>query len=122
MCVEHVHGDRNVQHLIDERALALDGKRLRGSQREETNALHVVILVGVRVRQVWGQHAVQDGDERRAAIAVLEACLPEGMVISADASLLHAPAVQNMAKKGSNVSYSWRLSLFHRWILGTRAF
>lgn len=72
---------------------------MRGSQREEADALHVVILVGVRVRQVWKQHAVQGGDERGAAIAVLGACLPEGTVISADTGLLHAPAVQNMAKR-----------------------
>jgi len=109
-----VRGDRAAQHLIhDERTLALDGKRMRGSQREESDALHVVILCGDARAPGVGQHAVQDGDERGAAIAMLEVCLPEGAVISADAALLHTPAVQNRAKKGSDVSYSWRLSLFH---------
>ncbi len=86
--------------LLAERDLALSGKCLRGSTREATDALQVATRVGVTEGQVWMQCAVPDGDEAvAAALALPEAFLLEGKVISADAGLVCLTFVQNAVEK-----------------------
>jgi hypothetical protein len=97
--------------LSAERDLALDGKWLRGSKRDATDALRVVTRAGVTAGQVWAQRAVPDGDEWAAALALLEAFPLEGKVISADAGLLRPPFVQKVVeKKGGTLGSSSPIS------------
>lgn len=92
--------------LVAEKDLALDGKSLRGSKRAgKADALQVVTLAGVILRQVWEQKVVEAGDEMGAAIALLEEFSVEGKVISADAGILKAPFVQKVVeKKGATLA------------------
>lgn len=86
--------------LVEEKDMAIDGKRLRGSKRVgEAEALQVISLAGVTLRQVWEQEQVEAGDEMAAAIALLEKFPLENKVISADAGLLKAPFVQKVVEK-----------------------
>jgi hypothetical protein len=87
-----------------ESELALDGKWLRGSKRESEEALQVITLAGVKLRQVWEQKKVKKGDELEAAIALLEEFPLEGKVISADAGLLRTPFVQTVVEKKGAIS------------------
>jgi len=73
---------------------------LRGSQREASRAWQVITRVGVTLRQVWEQKAVEAGDEMGAMIALLEDLPLEGQVIRADVGLLRAPLVQEGVEKG----------------------
>ncbi len=81
-----------------ESELALDGKWLRGSKRESEEALQVITLAGVKLRQC-GSKKVKEGDELEAAIAFFEEFPLEGKVISADAGLLRTPFVQTVVEK-----------------------
>jgi transposase len=103
-----------VESISDEtvrRRSGPDGKWLRGSKRDATDALRVVTLAGVTAGQVWAQRAVPDGDELAAALALLEAFPLEGKVISADAGLLRPPFVQNaVEKKGVTLGSSSPIS------------
>ncbi|MGB9774853.1 MAG: transposase family protein [Bacteroidota bacterium] len=92
--------------LVAEKDLALDGKSLRGSKRAgKADALQVVTLAGVILRQVWEQKVVEAGDEMATAIALLEEFSVEGKVISADAGILKAPFVQKVVeKKGATLA------------------
>lgn len=101
--------ERALQELaLEEKDMAIDGKRLRGSKRVgEAEALQVISLAGVALRQVWEQKAVEGGDELATAIALLEEFSLVNKVISADicmnalAGLAHNGAVRFNASVGA---------------------
>lgn len=69
--------------------LALDGKSLRGTRRSgaaSKAAVHTVGLYNVSARFMWQQQAVVGkGQERKAALALIEPLALHGSVVSADA-------------------------------------
>lgn len=69
--------------------LALDGKSLRGTRRSgeaSKAAIHTVGLYNVSARFMWQQQAVVGkGQERKAALALIEPLALHGSVVSADA-------------------------------------
>ena len=84
---------------IEEEALSVDGKVLRGSQREGERALEVLAAVGQRIGQVWGQRVVEGGEEE-AVLALLRALPLEGKVVTLDAGLMERPVVKAIGEKG----------------------
>lgn len=74
--------------------VALDGKSLRGTRRsgeQVKSALHTVGLYNVTDAYMWKQQTVTGkGQERKAALALLEPLNLQGRVVSADA--LHTQA------------------------------
>jgi len=91
-----------------ERDLAIDGTRRRRSTRDATDALRVATLAGVTMGQVRAHRAVPDGDERAAALALLEAFPLAGAVISADAGPLRPLFVQKVVENKGAPSGSSR--------------
>ena len=83
----------------EEEALSVDGKVLRGSQREGERALEVLAAVGQRMGQVWGQRVVEEGEEA-AVLALLRALPLEGKVVTLDAGLMERPVVKAIGEKG----------------------
>lgn len=82
----------------------MDGKTLRGSKRVGEDALRVVTMAGLRLRQVMAQEEVKGGDELAAALHLLEVEDLEGKVVSADAGLMKAPFVQRVVEKKGGIS------------------
>jgi hypothetical protein len=87
---------------IEEEALSVDGKVLRGSQREGERALEVLAAVGQRIGQVWGQRVVEEGEEA-AVVALLRALPLEGKVVTLDAGLMERPVVKAIGEKGGTI-------------------
>jgi hypothetical protein len=83
---------------------SVDGKVLRGSQRQVETALQVVTAAGHSCRTVLGQQTVSNGDPVAAAVALLSGLALEGKLVSMDAGLLHRATVQVIEEKGGPIS------------------
>jgi hypothetical protein len=83
---------------------SIDGKVLRGSKRALDPALQVVTAAGHRMRDVWGQQAVEAGDQVEAAIALLYEMPLAERIVSLDAGLLQRPVIAVIEEKGGPTS------------------
>lgn len=83
---------------------SVDGKVLRGSQRQVEAALQVVTAAGHSCRTVLAQQTVSDGDPVAAAVALLSGMTLAGKLVSMDAGLLHRATVQVIEEKGGPIS------------------
>ncbi len=82
-------------------ALALDGKTLRGSRRDQAPALHIVAAVSHRLRQVMAQQGVPEGSSELAiALALLKGLEIEGKVVTLDAGLAQKEICKAIVEKG----------------------
>lgn len=81
-------------------SLSLDEKVLRGSKREGEKALQVITAFAQRLGRVLEQVEVPEGDQTKAALALLEGLPLEGKVVTMDAGLLERPVVKAIVEKG----------------------
>ena len=88
-----------VEGVEEEEALSVDGKVLRGSRRGGGRALEVLVAMGQRMGQVWGQRVVEGGEEA-AVLALLRALPLEGKAVTLDAGPMERPVVKAIGEKG----------------------
>jgi len=86
----------------DDQRVSIDGKALRGSRRHHEGALHVVEVVGQRVKLVLGERESAQSEDLAAALALLEQLPLEGRVVTTDAGLLHREFAQAVLKRGGD--------------------
>jgi len=84
-------------------SLSLDEKVLRGSKREGEQALQVITAFAQRLGRVLEQVEVPEGDQTKAALALLEGVPLEGKVVTMDAGLLERPVVKTIVEKGGPI-------------------
>lgn len=89
---------------VEEEAVSVDGKHLRGSKRRGEAALQVVAMAGQGRGQVIAQRLVPRGDEGAGAVALLSEVPLAGRLVSLDAGLMERSVVKKVVEKGGTTS------------------
>lgn len=95
-------GEETLQRLgkADLVALAVDGKTLRGSRREELPALHLLNALGHEIQVVLGQVEVESHtNEIKRVMPLLADLALEGRVVTMDALLTQREIAQAVVQK-----------------------
>jgi len=79
--------------------ISVDGKSLRGSQRE-LPALGVVVAVGQEIRVALGQEEIKGENAIEAALRLIQGLLLEGRVVTLDAGLNQREIAHAIVEKG----------------------
>ena len=83
--------------------VALDGKRLRGSQHDTSPGIHMLHAFSTRLQAVVGSLAVPpDSGEMIEAIELIKTLPLEGAVVTADAAFTYKPIVEAIRERGAN--------------------
>jgi DDE_Tnp_1-associated len=86
-------------------ALAIDGKTLRGSQRQGALDVHLVSVLSHRLGLTLYQQAVSDKTNEIGALPeVLSALVLEGRIVTADAMLCQQKIAQQIVERGGTTS------------------
>lgn len=86
-------------------ALAIDGKTLRGSQKQGALDVHLVSVLSHRLGLTLYQQAVSDKTNEIGALPeVLEALVLEGRVVTGDAMLCQREIAQQIVSRGGTTS------------------
>lgn len=84
-----------------ESALAIDGKKLRGTREGEQPAIAVMSALGHELRLVLGQVEVPEGtNEMKAILPLLAGLVLEGRVVTMDALLTQREIAETIRQKG----------------------
>jgi hypothetical protein len=84
-----------------ESAIAMDGKKLRGTREGEQPAIAVMSALGHDLRLVLGQVEVPEGtNEIRAILPLLADLVLEGRVVTVDALLTQREIAETIRQKG----------------------
>ena len=93
-----------------DRAMAVDGKTLRGSKKQGAPGTHLLSVVGHRLGLTLTQQAVDDKtNEIKAVETVLEQIVLYGRILTMDALLTQRQVAQTIVEKGGDyvtVSYT----------------
>ena len=83
--------------------VAIDGKRLRGSQHEDSPGVHMLHAFSSRIRAVVGSLAVPpDSGECIEAVELLKSLPLEGAVVTGDAAFTMKPIVEAIRERGGD--------------------
>lgn len=83
--------------------VAIDGKRLRGSQRETSPGVHMLHAFSTRLQATVGSLTVPpDSGEAVEALALIKALPLDGAVVTADAAFTTARIAQAIRDKGGH--------------------
>jgi hypothetical protein len=86
-------------------ALAIDGKTLRGAQKQGALDVHLLSVLSHRLGLTLGQHAVSDHTNEVGAMpSVLAALILEGRVVTADAMHCQRETARTIVAKGGTMS------------------
>lgn len=85
----------------DAEGLSIDGKTLRGSQKQGAPGAHLLSALGHRLGLTLAQHAVADKtNEMSVVMALLRQVVLEGRVVTMDALLTQRPIAQQIVEAG----------------------
>jgi hypothetical protein len=83
--------------------VAIDGKRLRGSQRETSPGVHMLQAFSTRLQAVVGSLAVPpDSAEAVEALKLIRELPLDGVVVSADAAFTYRRIVEAILERGGH--------------------
>lgn len=83
--------------------VAIDGKRLRGSQHETSPGIHLLQAFSTRLKAAVGTLVVPpDSAEVIEAIALIKSLPLEGSVVTGDAAFTFKPIVEAIRERGGN--------------------
>jgi hypothetical protein len=83
--------------------VALDGKRLRGSQHADSPGVHMLHAFSTRLQAAVGSLAVPpDSSEMIEALELIKALPLDGAVVTADAAFTYKPIVEAIRERGAN--------------------
>jgi predicted transposase YbfD/YdcC len=85
------------------RALAIDGKTMRGSRKQGAPGAHLLSALGHRLGLTLGQQAVADKTNEITAVhALLESLVLDGTVVTVDALLTQREVAQTIIDRGGD--------------------
>jgi hypothetical protein len=83
--------------------VAIDGKRLRGSQHEMSPGLHLLQAFSTRLQATLGSLAVPpDSAEVIEAVTLLKALPLDGAVVTGDAAFTYGPVIEAIRARGAD--------------------
>ena len=83
--------------------VAIDGKRLRGSQHETSPGVHLLHAFSTRLQATLGSLAVPpDSAEVIEAVALLKELPLEGAVVTGDAAFTYRPVIEAIRARGAD--------------------
>jgi len=83
--------------------VAIDGKRLRGSQHETSPGMHLLHAFSTRLQATLGSLAVPpDSAEVIEAVALLKDLPLEGTVVTGDAAFTYRPVIEAIRARGAD--------------------
>jgi hypothetical protein len=92
-----VHAGDGLGHV------AVDGKRLRGSQHEASPGIHMLAAFSTRLQATVGSLVVPpDSGEAIEAIALIRSLPLEGVVVTGDAAFTYRPIIDAIRDKGGH--------------------
>lgn len=88
-------------------AIALDGKRLRGSVSEESpHGVHLLSCFASALRQVAGQVRQKEGNEVTAALELLQSLDLKDIIVTGDAMFAHRTVCEVIHRKGGHYVFT----------------
>ena len=83
--------------------VAIDGKRLRGSQRETSPGVHMLHAFSIKLKAAVGSLTVPpDSGEAVEALELIKSLPLEGAVVTGDAAFTYRPIAEAIKKRGGD--------------------